>query len=228
MQCLAVKRNQITKPLATPQIQVEGKSVPIDSVLLHTYSSKNLKSFYHDTGYRSVWQSKKARIIILEELFSSEQEGLNSSDYNGALLKKYEKKFSVLTDKEKAKYDILFTHAFQKYILHLTRGRLNPGYLYKNSDLKENAIYINETIAQLLKSDSLEIKISRLKPNRAANRSLKKALEIIDSYPVDDFLPIIFKNKIILNDTNPSLIDIKKEIDLLERYGLKRFVVCCL
>ena len=192
------KSKPIPKPVVIPHIQVEGKSVVIDSVLLNTYTNKNLKDFYLATGFRSVWQSKKDRKIILEQLISSEEEGLSPSIYNGALLKKYEKKYTVVTDKEKAKYDILFTHSFQKYFLHLTRGRINPAYFYKNWDLKENSIEINETIAQLLKSDSLEIKINQLKPNHLVYKSLKKALKILNSYPVDDFNPIAFENKIVL------------------------------
>jgi len=206
------KSKPVPKPVSIPHIQVEGKSVMIDSVLLNTYSSKNLKNFYLFTGYKSVWQSKRDRNIILQQLISSEDEGLNPSNYNCPLLKKYEKKYDFLVDKERAKYDILFTHSFQKYLLHLTRGRMNPGYLYKNWDLQENTININETIAQLLKSDSLEYKINQLKPNHVVYKSLKKALKILNSYPVDDFNPIAFENKIVLNDTTPSVIEIKKRL----------------
>jgi len=206
------KSKPIPKPIVIPLIQVEGKSVMIDTVMLNTYSSKNLKEFYLYTRYRSVWQSQKDRNSILEQLSTAEEEGLKSSHYNYALLKKYEKKYAVLKDKEKAKYDVLLTHSFQKYILHLTRGRMNPSYMYKNWDLKQNEIDINETLARMLKSDSLEYKIKQLKPNHLVYKSLKKALAILNSYPEDDFNPIAFENKIVLNDTNPSVVDIKKRL----------------
>jgi len=206
------KSKTIPKKVTVPHIQVEGKSVMIDSALLNTYSSKSLKDFYLFTGYKSVWQSKKDRSIILEHLLSCEEEGLSPANYNCVLLKKYENKYNVLQDKERAKFDILFTHSFQKYILHLTRGRMNPTYLYKNWDLQENPIAVNETIAQLLKSDSLDYKIDQLKPNHIVYKSLKKALKMINSYPVDDFTPIAFENKIVLNDTNASVIEIKKRL----------------
>jgi murein L,D-transpeptidase YcbB/YkuD len=206
------KIKPISKPIIIPHIQVEGKSVAIDSVLLNSYSSKNLKEFYLFTGYKSVWQSEEDRNIILQQFISSEDEGLNPKDYNCISLKKYEKKYNVLQDQERAKYDILFTHSLQKYILHLKRGRMNPNYLYKNWDLQRNSIDINQTIAQLLKSDSLYYKINQLKPNHIVYNSLKKALKIIENYPVDDFTPIAFENKIVLNDTNPTLIEIKKRL----------------
>jgi murein L,D-transpeptidase YcbB/YkuD len=211
-----VKESKKSKPnlkqVVKPSIQVVGNSVAIDSILLNTYSSTNLKDFYFATGFRSVWQSKKARKIILEQLTFSESEGLSTSDYNSALLKKYEEKYAGLTTDEKAKYDIIMTNSFQKYILHLTRGKLNHSYLNKNWDLKENTIDINQTITRLLKTDSLELKINQLKPNHVVYKSLKKALKIIHSYPIDDFTPIEFKDKIVLNDTNSLLIDIKKRL----------------
>jgi murein L,D-transpeptidase YcbB/YkuD len=89
---------------------------------------------------------------------------------------------------------------------------MNPAYLYRNWDLQQNPIDVNETIAKLLKSDSLDYRINQLKPNHSVYKSLKKALRIINSYPVDDFTPITFENKIVLNDTNPSLIQIKKRL----------------
>lgn len=208
----STKSKPIPKPIELPKIQAQGKSVKIDSVLLSTYSSRNLKDFYFYTGYRSVWQSKEVRNTILQQLKSAEDEGLNPSDYNYNLLTNYEKKYTLLKDEERAKYDILFTRSLQRFILHLTRGRLNPTHLYKNWDLHLNPIDINETIAYLLKSDSLDDKINELKPNHVVYQRLKQALTIINSYPKDDFSPIVFESKIILNDTNPSVIDIKKRL----------------
>ena len=199
-------------PVHIPTIQPEGKSVLIDSVLVNSFGSKMLKEFYLSSGFKSVWQSKKNRKIILEQLLNSDEEGLNPADYSVNKLQKFEKKYDSLNDKDRAIYDILFTYSFQKYILHLTNGRLNPRNLYKDWDLKENKIEINGTIAKLIKSDSLAFKIEQLKPNHLVYKSLKKALKIIDTFPKDDFVAIQLVNKIVLNDTNPSLIDIKKRL----------------
>ncbi len=199
-------------PAPIPKIIAEGKAVTIDSLLLKSFDSKVLKEFYLASGYKSVWQSKKDRKSILEQLSNSDEEGLNSADYNVNSLKQFEKKYITLKDEERAKYDILLTHSFQEYISHMTSGQFNPKNLYKDWDLKKNAIDINGTITTMLKSDSLAYKIEQLKPNHVVYKSLKKALKIINSFPKDDFTAIQLTNKIVLNDTNPSLIDIKKRL----------------
>ena len=192
--------------------QPERKEVLIDSLLLNSFDSKTLKDFYIIAGYKIVWQSKKNRKIVLEQLYNSEEDGLNPADYNVNKLAKYEEKIEVLEDPEIANYDILLTRSFQKYIAHLTIGRLNPRKIYSNWDLKENKIDINETISRLLKSDSLEYEIEQLKPNHVVYKKLKKALKIINTLPKDEFSKIRATDEIVQNDTNPSVIDIKKRL----------------
>jgi L,D-transpeptidase YcbB len=199
-------------PVPIPVILPEGKSVYIDSLLLKPFNSDVLKEFYLASGFKSVWQSKNNRINILKQLSNSENEGLSPENYNVNKLQKFEKNYAALNENEKANYDILLTHSLQKYILHLTNGQINPRNLYQNWDLKRNAIDVNETLALLLKSDSLAYKVESLKPNHVVYESLKKALKIINSFPKDDFTAIKITNKIVLNDTNPSLIDIKKRL----------------
>jgi murein L,D-transpeptidase YcbB/YkuD len=206
------KKEVIPISVPIPVILIDGKSVFIDSLLLKPFDSKVLKEFYLASGYKSVWQSKKDRKIILKQLTNSEEEGLNPDDYNVIKLQRYERNSASLNNTRLANYDILLTHSFQKYIFHLTNGRLNPRKLYTNWDLKENQIDINITIAGLLKSDSLELKINQLKPNHIVYIKLKKALKIINAFPKDNFTEIDITNKIVLNDTNPSLINIKKRL----------------
>jgi murein L,D-transpeptidase YcbB/YkuD len=207
------KKKPITPvPLAIPVIQPEGKSVVIDTVLLNSYGSKILKEFYLSSGFKSVWQSNKERKIILKQLLNSDEEGLNPDDYYVYKLQKFEKKYASLDDKNRGSYDILLTRSLQKYISHLSNGKLNPKNFYKDWDLKENVLDINQAIAVMIKSDSLAYKMEQLKPNHIVYKSLKKALKIINSFPKDDFKAIEITNKIVLNDTNPSVIDVKKRL----------------
>jgi murein L,D-transpeptidase YcbB/YkuD len=207
------KKKQVTPvPVSIPVIQPEGKSVVIDTVLLNSYGSEILKEFYLSSGFKSVWQSKSDRKIIIKQLLNSDEEGLNPDDYYVYKLQKFEKKYASLNDKNRGSYDILLTRSLQKYISHLSNGKLNPENFYKDWDLIENTIDINPSIAVMLKSDSLQYKIEQLKPNNMVYKRLKKALKIINSFPKDDFKAIEITNKIVLNDTNPSLIDIKKRL----------------
>lgn len=215
---LSCKKEEAKKKAApTPSapasvIHPEGKTLPVDSLLLSAFNSKILIEFYKSSGYKTVWQSQKNRKIILKQLLDSEKEGLNPEDYKLAKLQNYEQKILSLSDAEIVKYDILLTRNLQKYILHLTNGRLNPRTLYSDWDLKENKIDINKTMANFFESDSLAYKIEQLKPNFIVYKKLKKALQIINSFPKDTFRKIEIADKIIPNDTNFALISIKKRL----------------
>ncbi len=199
-------------PTPATVIQPEGKALPVDSLLLIPFNSKTLKEFYKASGYRTVWQSKQKRKFILKQLLDSEDEGLHPDDYKANQLQKYEREITLLNDKEIVNYDILLTRNLQKYISHLTSGRLNHREVCPDWDLKENKIDINKTIADFFKSDSLEYKIEQLKPSHIVYKRLKKALSIINALPKDDFTRIETTNKITPKDTNSLLIDIKKRL----------------
>lgn len=201
-------KNEILNPPVLPK----GKSIRIDSTLLTSLNSKTLSAFYKSTNYRTIWQSEENRKIILEELLKSDEEGLNPEDYKVKTLHDFEKKSATLNESDLAKYDVLLTSSFQKYILHLTNGKLNPKKLYEDWDLKENYIDINETLTHLLDSDSLANKIAQLKPNNIVYKRLKKALRLINSFPKDNFKPLKITQTIAPNDTNPSIIDVKKRL----------------
>lgn len=203
-----ILKNDISNPPVLP----EDKSVRIDSILLTSFNNKTLFNFYKATNYRTIWQSEDSRKIILTELLKSDEEGLNPEDYKVKTLSDFEKKSATLNDSDLAKYDILLTESFQKYISHLTNGTLNPRKLYKNWDLKENYIDLNETLTNLLDSDSLADKIEQLKPNHIVYKRLKKALKLINTFPKDDFKALKIAEIIAPNDTNPSIIDIKKRL----------------
>lgn len=202
----------LKKEIVKPRVQPEGKPTNIDSAVVISSRNKVLKDFYSSTNYRTVWQSEKKRKIILAELLKSSEEGLNPEDYNLKTLNDFEKRATTLDSLDIVKYDILLTSCLQKYISHLTNGRLNPRKLYKNWDLKENYIDLNATVALLLQTDSLAYTIEQLKPNHIVYKRLKKALRQINTFPKDDFKPIKFTKIITPNDTNPSLIAIKKRL----------------
>ncbi|WP_426064209.1 L,D-transpeptidase family protein [Flavobacterium sp. DSP2-3-1] len=200
------------KKTVKPRVQPEGKPTNIDSAVVISSHNKVLKDFYSSTNYRTVWQSEKKRKIVLAELLKSSEEGLNPEDYNLKTLYNFEKRATTLDSLDIVKYDILLTSCLQKYISHLTNGRLNPRKLYKKWDLKENYIDLNATVALLLQTDSLAYKIQQLKPSHIVYKRLKKALRQINTFPKDDFKPIKFTKIITPNDTNPSLIAIKKRL----------------
>lgn len=202
----------LKEEIVKPHVQPEGKPTNMDSSLVLSFHNKVLTDFYTSTNFRTVWQSQEKRKIILGELLKSDEEGLIPEDYNVKKLFDFEEKVITLDSADLAKYDVLLTSSLQKYISHLTNGRLNPRKLYKNWDLKPNEIDLNATVTQLLQTDSLVYKIEQLKPNHIVYRRLKKALQQINSFPKDNFKSIKFSKTITPNDTNSSLIDIKKRL----------------
>ena len=221
----------------TPKFVLEPKSVSvtseklnakppiaIDSIQLQSFQSKFLTAFYNSNSNKSVWTTSEKRKIILGFLNKSDEEGLNPLDYSVKKLNQFELKYNSLSDNECAEYDVLLTYNLQKYISHLTNGRLNPKKLYKNWDLKENKINLQETVSELLKTDSLFYKLEQLKPNFIVYKRLKKALIIINSYPNDDFVKIQIKGKIVQNDSNSKIVEIKNRLmywkDLLPKDSL--------
>jgi murein L,D-transpeptidase YcbB/YkuD len=187
-------------------------AIAIDSIQLDLFHSKFLTAFYNSNSNKSVWTTSEKRKIILEFLNKSDEEGLNSLDYSVKKLNQFELKYDSLSDTECAEYDVLLTYNLQKYISHLTNGRLNPKKLYKNWDLKENKIDLQETVSELLKTDSLSIKLEQLKPNFIVYKRLKKALKIINSFPNNNFVKIEIKGKLVLNDSNSEIVEVKKRL----------------
>ena len=106
--CEKEPKKKVVIPIQAPIpiIIAEGKSVFIDSLLLKPFNSKLLNEFYLASGYKSVWQSKKDRKSILEQLSNCEEEGLNSLNYTINKLRKFEKRYATLNSIERANYDI--------------------------------------------------------------------------------------------------------------------------
>ena len=196
----------------TSEISNSKGAISIDLVQLESFHSKSLTNFYNTNSNKSVWTTSEKRKIILEFLNKSDEEGLNPLDYSVNKLNAFESKYDSLSDNECAEYDVLLTYNLQKYISHLTNGRLNPKKLYKNWDLKENKIDLQETVSELLKTDSLLFKLEQLKPNFIVYKRLKKALKIINSFPNDNFIKIEIKGKIVQNDSNFKIIEVKKRL----------------
>ena len=73
-------------------VQPEGKPTYIETTSLISFHNKVLTNFYKSTNYKTVWQSKEKREVILDELSKSDQEGLNPEDYNVGKLFDFEKK----------------------------------------------------------------------------------------------------------------------------------------
>jgi len=212
-------KNEVPKTNLLPKIKIikrapitEGKILKIDTTLYADFESPVLTTFYKSYANETVWQSSKTRKIILTELTLATQEGLNPEDYQVKKLTQIEKKFSLLSDKEMVSYDLLLTYNLQKYIKHISQGKLNPKTLYEDWELSPRQTDVNKILFNTYKSTDFAASIDSCKPQHIVYKRLKKALELINSYPEDTLRKIAFEAKIIPNDTNAALLKIKQRL----------------
>lgn len=202
---------QIEKPL--PAIVItDAKSISIDTVLINSFKSKMLKQFYLSSDNKTIWGNPAKRSYILSQLKNSEELGLNPNDYHVKKMKSFEVRFNILSDRELAEYDLLLTHNFEKYIIHLYEGKLNPKYLYGNWALEDKSFDVNTALVKSFNRNTIDSLVQNIQPKTQTYKQLLQALKLINNFPEDDISTIGFTEKIILNDTNSSLINIKKRL----------------
>ncbi len=212
-------KNEVPKPKAIPLIQTvkraavtEGRILKIDTALYAKFDRQVLSAFYNHFAHETVWQSSNIRKIILNELAQASQEGLNPEDYKVKKLYDFEKRFGLLSDKEMVNYDLLLTHNLQKYIKHISQGRLNPMALYKDWELNPKKTDVVKILLNSYKSTDFSASIDSCKPQHLVYKRLKKALVLLNAFPKDTLKKITFEAKIIPNDTNNVLLKIKQKL----------------
>lgn len=191
----------------------EGKIISIDTTLYSTFKSPELDFFYKSFKNETVWQSTELRTFVLNEFKNAENEGLFSKDYNYSKLEKLEKKINKLSDNELVNYDLLLTFNFQKYIKHISQGKLNPKDIYNDWDLKSKTTDVSKILIHAFKkqNDFIAV-IDSCKPNHEVYKKLKTAMSILNSLPKDTLKPINIEEKIVPKDTLKAMIAIKRRL----------------
>ena len=123
-----------------------------------------------------------------------------------------EKNIETLLDSLLIEYDILLTKNLNRYIQKASKGTVNLNKTYSNWDLKDNKINIEELLQNFQKKDSFNFALKKIPPNHIVYKKLKSALAIINSYPDYTFNKTEIDHKIVLNDTNTAIIEIKKKL----------------
>ncbi|WNM19212.1 L,D-transpeptidase family protein [Flavobacterium capsici] len=191
----------------------EGKIIKIDSTLYVKFENQDLEFFYKSYNNETVWQSTELRTFVLNEFKNAENEGLFSKDYNYSKLAKLEKKINKLSDKELVDYDLLLTLNFQKYIKHISQGKLNPRDIYEDWDLKAKSTDVSKILIKAFKKqDDFIAVIDSCKPQHEVYKKLKTALSILNSLPKDTIKPILVNEKIIPKDTLKEMVAIKRRL----------------
>ncbi len=186
--------------------------IKIDSTLINKSTDTTFISFYKKNNYETAWESKKNRDYILNEISLAENEGLESKDYNYLSLKTFEDNYKDLPDSLLVKYDLLLTTSSQKYINHISKGKLNPRKLYDDWDLKDKKVDVNKILSLGLSTDNFEVLIEQCKPQHEIYKKLKSMLKTLNEFP--NVYPgyIDAKEKILPNKKNIFVPIVKKQL----------------
>ncbi|WP_333810482.1 L,D-transpeptidase family protein [Flavobacterium sp.] len=197
---------------------------PIHPDLL-SEKSDSIKLYYKKLNFHEIWYLDENRKDLINEIKFCYQEGLNPKDYEINIIEDLENKRATLKDGDIVKYDILLTETFEKLANHLHKGKLNPKELYSDWDLKPKEIALSSLLENAIKEKTVASTFKKIKPNHIVYQSLKKSLVEIDKFPNVTFEKIAIKNKIVLGDTLPEMVKIKKRLAYWKDYRNKDSVI---
>ena len=180
--------------------------------------SDSVKLYYQKMNFHEIWYLNENRKDLINEIKSAYKEGLNPNDYEIKIIEDLESKRAKLNNEEIVKYDILLTETFEKLANHLYKGKLNPKELYTDWDLKPKEIALSSLLEDAIKEKKIATTFKAIKPNHIVYQLLKKSLVEIDKFPNIAFEKIIVKNKIVLGDTLPEMVKIKKRLAYWKDY----------
>lgn len=202
------------KIVELPKIEITeaGKILPIDSTRIAKIKDSSVLAFYGKNENKTFWLADSSRIKIIKLLNKVQEDGLFPKDFDLKKIQNSEESITSLSDSKLADYDILLTENLSRFIQKVSKGSLNPNKLYSNWDLKENKINFETMLLNFQKKDSFGFSVNAAIPNHIVYKRLKTALKIINELPKDPFKKIEAKNKIVLNDSSPAMIEIKKKL----------------
>lgn len=209
------------------KVEPATKNHEIDSTLLLPFSNNQLTSFYRMNHFKTVWNSAENRKSIVYTLLKASDEGLDPDEYQAEAMQEIESNINSLSEKELVNYDISITLCVQKYISHMSNGKLNPSDLYTDWDLKKPIFDINKNLTDAINGDSLNSIFENIKPKHIVYKKLKSALLLLNSMPKDTVKPIEISKKFIPNDSSAFVLTIKRKLiywkDLKPKDSLTNF-----
>ena len=198
---------------------------PVNPELLKD-KSDSLKLYYQKLNFHEIWYLDENRKDLINEIKFCYQEGLNPRDYSVEFIDILEAKRAELSDEDIVKYDILLTESFEKLALHLHKGKLNTKEFYTDRDLKPKEIALSPLLETAIKEKKVASTFKEIKPNHIVYQLLKKSLIELDKFPNTTFSKIeIKKDKIVLNDTLPEMVKIKKRLAYWNDYKNKDSII---
>lgn len=188
--------------------------ITIDSLEIKKINDPKITSFYKNFHNQTVWNTTKLRESFFSDLKNCDTEGMNPEDYNYSQLVQLESKYNDMDTIQKGSFDLFFTKNLQKYVSDISKGKVNPKSIYKDWDLKEKNIEVNNLLFQAIVDNNLDDILQKCKPKHAVYQSLKESLNLLKEYP-EDTIPLIDynpKTKLVLHKSNKIVPIIKQKL----------------
>ena len=199
-------------PIPKIEITEAGKIIPIDSSKIGRIKESSVIAFYNTNKNYTFWMLDTHRENITALFKNLEQDGLFPKDFDLKKIQHSEENLANLSNSELVDYDILLTENLSRYIQKVSKGNLNPNKIYSNWELKKNNINFKQLLLNFQKKDSFDYAVNSASPYHIVYKRLKTALKIINALPKYNFKNTEIKSKIVLNDTNEAIIEIKKKL----------------
>ncbi|QQS53337.1 MAG: L,D-transpeptidase family protein [Candidatus Competibacteraceae bacterium] len=165
------------------RIDPPPSSLRVDKLTLH--SLEYLIPFYAGRNYRAAWLDAGGKPLpvadsLLRTLGQAEHEGLRSTDYPHAHLRKlYEalqRDTAAPTAGQLADFDLLFTDTFLTYGSHLLSGRLPPRKIDPEWTIKPRSRDLTEVLERALADDTVAKSLQALSPRSKGYVELREVL----------------------------------------------------
>jgi murein L,D-transpeptidase YcbB/YkuD len=211
---LSCEEKKTPKPIIIQKIEVveNVKIIPIDSTKIESLKDSSLIAFYYGAKNNTFWLENENREKLISLIKSADTEGLFLKDFDIEKIIASEKNIQNLSNSALISYDFLLTKNLYRYLQKASKGYLNYNDLYTNWDLKPNEIDYKSLLLNFQKKDSFNYALNAILPSHIVYKKLKKALEIVNSFPAYNLNKIEIDQKIVLNDTIETIIEIKKHL----------------
>ncbi|MDP2088217.1 MAG: L,D-transpeptidase family protein [Flavobacteriaceae bacterium] len=211
---ISCKKEKPAEIIQPPKIEITeaGKIIPIDAVAIAAINDSCVINFYKTNHNKTFWLADANRKKLLALFNSIEDEGLFKEDFDFKKIQISEKSIHQSSDYDLVLYDLLLTENLHRFIQQAAKGNLYPKQLYTDWELKENDIDLTELLLNFQKKDSFDFALKTVRPQHIVYHQLQEALKIIHTLPKEEYQKIELKNKLVLNDTNEVLIEIKKKL----------------
>ena len=184
-----------------------------------------LAAIYPKSGAEPLWVSKEGpgerAAIILKYLKNSDNEGLNPADYQ---VKKIERQWADLSLTSLAELDTLLTYNMVKYIHDVSYGQLKPYMVNPKlfAEAGKREFDPLKMVEAIRKTEDLDAFFQSLPPQHRQYKGLQKALVQYNDMKYSGQWPkIILRKSIRPGDEDERIIEIRKQIALLENAGVE-------